>query len=87
MYPAPIPQPPRAMQENPPEQKDEKSSRSPHRKVAAGGAGGGVAGLLSVLLAYYFPDMPATVTAAHASLLVLILSFAVAYLTKAEADV
>lgn len=55
-----------------------------HRKVVSGGAGGGVAGLLAVIISFHFPSMPATVTAAYASLIVLVVGFAVAYMTKGE---
>lgn len=58
--------------------------KSPHRKVAAFGSGSGIAGLLSVILAYHFPSMPATVTAAYASLFVVVVGFVVAYFTKPE---
>lgn len=54
------------------------------RKVIAHAGGSGVAGLLAVIIAYHFPNMPATVTAAYASLVVLVIGFAVAYMTKGE---
>lgn len=66
------------------ESKPVKRSKSPRRKVVAGSAGGGFGGLLSVIIAYHFPEIPPTVTAAYASLIVGVLGFVVAYLVPPE---
>lgn len=59
---------------------------APHRKVLAAGTGAGIGGNISVILAYYFPDLPATVTAAYTSLILAVLALAAAYFTPPESS-
>jgi hypothetical protein len=60
-------------------------STAPTRKVLAAGAGGGGIGVpLSVILAYYLPEMPTEVTVAYSGLLVAFLSFLAGYLIPPE---
>ena len=61
------------------------SSIAPTRKVLAAGAGGGGIGIpLSVILAYYLPEIPTEVAVAYSGLLVAALSFAAGYLVPPE---
>ncbi len=60
-------------------------SIAPTRKVLAAGAGGGGIGVpLSVILAYYLPEMPTEVAVAYSGLLVAVLSFLAGYLVPPE---
>lgn len=59
-------------------------SNAPRRKVVSYSAGGSFGGLLAVILAYHFPDVPPTVTAAYASLIFGVIGFLVAYLVPPE---
>ena len=61
------------------------SSIAPTRKVLAAGAGGGGIGIpLSVILAYYLPEIPTEVAVAYSGLLVAFLSFLAGYLIPPE---
>jgi len=61
------------------------SSIAPTRKVLAAGAGGGGVGVpVSVILAYYLPEIPTEVAVAYSGLLVAFLSFLAGYLIPQE---
>lgn len=58
--------------------------KAAHRKVLAGAAGGSVGTNLSVIIAFHFPSMPSTVTAAYSGLIIVALTFLSSYLAKGE---
>ncbi len=62
------------------ETRNPSGSLVPQPKVFAGVSGGSVAALVAVVIAHQFPDTPPEVITAYSSLLIIALSFAMAYL-------
>lgn len=61
-----------------------EKSWAPGRKFLAAGTGLGLGGNIAIIVAYYFPDMPATVTAAYGGIVMYFVTLLVTYLVPAE---
>lgn len=61
-----------------------KKPRAPGRKFLAAGTGSGLGGYVSIIVAYHFPHMPSTVTAAYTGLVISFMTLLLTYLVPPE---
>lgn len=61
-----------------------EKSWAPGRKFLAAGTGLGLGGNIAIIVAYHFPDMPATVTAAYGGIVMYFVTLLVTYLVPSE---